>query len=106
MKIGGSNISSDISTLLKAPNKSACVLHTYTIHTPIQNGTNYRLPERLDNYYMGTTTPQVAQHVRWTMYGEDGGQLEQVDNKANILSYKFATADRIQHVFTQALYLD
>lgn len=93
VKIGGSNISSDISTLLKAPNKSACVLHTYTIHTPIQNGTNYRLPERLDNYYMGTTTPQVAQHVRWTMYGEDGGQLEQVDNKANILSYKFATAD-------------
>lgn len=91
-KIGGSNISSDISTLLKAPNKSACVLHTYTIHTPIQNGTNYRLPERLDNYYMGTT-PQVAQHVRWTMYGEKGDQLAQEENEANILSYTFDITD-------------
>ena len=92
VKIGGSNISSDISTLLKAPNKSACVLHTYTIHIPIQNGTNYRLPERLDNYYMGTT-PQVAQHVRWTMYGEKGDQLAQEENEANILSYTFDITD-------------
>ena len=87
------DVSSNINALLNASNKSACVLHTYTIHTPIQNGTNYRLPERLDNYYVGTTNPQVVQHVRWTMYGADGSRLDQENGNANILAYKFPIAD-------------
>lgn len=88
-------ITKSITPLLKAENKSDCVLNTYTIHTPIENGTNYRLPERLDNYYVPVkkvgqgSVDQVAKHVRWNMYNEDGTYLGAESTEKNILNHTF-----------------
>lgn len=85
----------NITSLLNAPNKSECFLYEYDIHVPIESGTNYRLPMRLENYYIGTTP---ATKVRWRMYNADGSFIETktTDNnpavaKDNLLMYTFKT---------------
>ena len=44
-------------------------LDYYEIHTPITTGTNYRLPEPVDNYY---TASGNCLSVQWRMFDEDG----------------------------------
>lgn len=48
-------------------------LEKYEIHTPITNGTNYRLAEDLENYYISVNgTLQSPNWVRWKPYNQDG----------------------------------
>lgn len=63
-----------ISSLLNksSSEKSTYFLYQYDIHVPIESGTNYRLPMRLQNYYIGTTS---ATSVRWRMYDSNGENL-------------------------------
>lgn len=81
-------------------------LENYEIHTPIPTGTNYRLSEPLENYYIGNNEPNW---VRWRMFDSEGnpatggtytnnkGETQQTTevsiNKSqdniNIIKYKF-----------------
>ncbi len=77
----------DISDLLNANDKSQYVLYQYDIHTPIETGTNYRLPERVSNYF--TSSTQAANAVRWHFYGEDGQLQQTITTRDPRLSYTF-----------------
>lgn len=55
-------------------NPSKYFKEVYTIHTPIFNGgtgTNYRLAEKINNYYVGSNEEPINQ-VRWRWYNESG----------------------------------
>lgn len=77
----------DISDLLNKNDKSQYVLYQYDIHTPIETGTNYRLPERVSNYF--TSDTQAADAVRWHFYGEDGKLQQTITTRDPRLSYTF-----------------
>lgn len=77
----------NISDLLNANDKSQYVLYQYDIHTPIETGTNYRLPERVSNYF--TSSTQAANAVRWHFYGEDGQLQQTITTRDLRLSYTF-----------------
>lgn len=48
-------------------------LDYYEIHTPITTGTNYRLPEPVDNYY---TKSGNGKWVQWKMFDENGTPVD------------------------------
>ena len=70
------NIADDrnsIKALLDVADKSNYVLYQYEIHTPIETGTTYRLPDKLSNYFIGT---KQATRSRWSYFDENGTKLE------------------------------
>lgn len=88
-----------VNTLINSHDRSAYVLNTYEIHTPNPYGTNYRLPEKLSNYFVpsGSSSSQ-ATNVRWIFYDENGNYINHVENNANIVTKKFDyDNDDIQH---------
>lgn len=62
-----------IKALLDVADKSNYVLYQYEIHTPIETGTTYRLPDKLSNYFIGTNQ---ATRSRWSYFDENGTKLE------------------------------
>lgn len=62
-----------IKALLDEADKSNYVLYQYEIHTPIETGTTYRLPDKLSNYFIGTNQ---ATRSRWSYFDENGTKLE------------------------------
>lgn len=56
----------DLTVLAEAVDKSHYVLNSYEVYTPKGGTTNFRLPENLDNYYVGNT-PSEATQVRYTV---------------------------------------
>lgn len=56
----------DLTALAEVPDKSLYVLNSYEVYTPKGGTTNFRLPENLDNYYVGNT-PSEATQVRYTV---------------------------------------
>lgn len=88
-----------VKTLIDKPDRSAYVLNTYDIHTPNPYGTNYRLPEKLSNYFVPSARgSSQATNVRWIFYNENGIYLEHIDNTSNIISKKFDFQDQnVQH---------
>lgn len=91
-KLQGGNYN-DIKALLQKNDRSDCLLYEYEIHTPIETGTNYRLPERLSNYFVSDN--QAASKVRWHFYDEDSTII--TDNtlvtEKPVVTYTFPQAD-------------
>ena len=88
-----------VRDLIDSPDRSAYVLNTYEIHTPNPYGTNYRLPEKLSNYFVpsGRSSSQ-ATNVRWIFYDENGNYIVHEDNNTNIVTKRFDYQnDDIQH---------
>ncbi len=57
-------------------------LESYEIHTPIETGTNYRLAEPLENYYIpdGTiNTITSPDKVIWTAYDSNGAKINNLE---------------------------
>ena len=85
------NAPSNISALLGKTDQSDYVLASYHIHTPLQNSTNFRIPDKLDNYFVGD---KVATHVRWTFYDENGQILNSDTKPTNFVSKWFEVSDQ------------
>lgn len=103
---GGGRPGSTTTTLSKNAMSSPedYFLENFEIHTPITTGTNYRLSEPLDNYYVTGSGTNVTSPdwVRWRMFDSEGNpaggthngtQTSEVTMRAdsiiNIIKYRF-----------------
>ena len=91
-------LNTSISSLLEKENILDYVLYEYDIHTPIETGTNYRLPERLSNYFIDIPIEnnendeneiRPAAAVRWYFYGDNGDFQYTVTTENPRISYTF-----------------
>ena len=93
---------SDNETFLKLKNdadKGKYFLDVYEIHTPLKSlsgvyGTNYRLSEKLSNYYVGDNTLEASQ-VRWTVYDVNGNLKQSYYTTSNIWDHTFGQSDGV-----------
>ena len=94
---------SDNEAFLKLKNdagKSKFFLDVYEIHTPLKSlssdvyGTNYRLSEKLSNYYVGNNTSEANQ-VRWTVYDVNGNFKNSDTTNSNIWDHTFGQDDGV-----------
>ena len=89
----------NIISLKDALNKSDYFLDVYEIHTPLKSlsgvyGTNYRLSEKLSNYYVGNNTSEANQ-VRWTVYDVNGNFKKSYTTNSNIWDHTFGQDDGV-----------
>lgn len=88
------------NNLKDALNKSDYFLDVYEIHTPLKSlssdvyGTNYRLSEKLSNYYVGDNTLEASQ-VRWTVYDVNGNLKQSYYTTSNIWDHTFGQDDGV-----------
>lgn len=97
MELAGGNGS--IKTLLDKADKTSYLMYEYNIHIPIGKQTTFRLPEKLDNYYPNRNY-DVAKHVRWLIYNEEGTYMETKTSTNNMLTdYDFNTSGTDRQYF-------
>ena len=65
--------------------KSEYVLNAYDIYIPEGRKINFRLPENLDNYYVGNNVDE-AQRVRWTIYTTSNEKTWTLHSQTNTTS--------------------
>lgn len=112
---GYSGWSINKETFLKLKNdadKSKYFLDVYEIHTPLKSlssdvyGTNYRLSEKLSNYYVGENVSEANQ-VRWTVFDIYGNKKRSFITTSNIWDHTFDNVDgvNVDSNITQILYV-
>ena len=88
-------------------------LESYELHTPLSQGTNYRLSRQISNYYLPSSSYNPANCVRWNVFNEKGTRIDDYRNyenysaNSNIWQHTFGADEGIDSNSTdvQVLYL-
>ena len=87
-------------------------LESYELHTPLSQGTNYRLSRQITNYYLPSSQYNPANCVRWNVFDESGNRItyngyENYSANSNIWQHTFGADEDISSTSTdvQVLYL-
>lgn len=107
--------SSDFMALaaLSDEQRRSYFLESYELHTPLSQGTNYRLSRQISNYYLPSSSYNPANCVRWNVFNEKGTRIDDYRNyenysaNSNIWQHTFGADEGIDSNSTdvQVLYL-